>query len=77
MPRKKEKQVIAEVSLQPEEKTCTPEEGKASHSRGEPPAPREDRHPGNKKKQVITEVQGNAPAAAPRRQDAAGNKVVD
>ena len=35
------------------------------------PAPRK------KEKQVITEVQGNAPSAAPRRQDAAGNKVVD
>ena len=34
------------------------------------------RHRGNKEKQVITEVKGNAPAAAPRRQDA-GNKVVD
>ena len=54
------------------------EAGKGSEKRGKSeirllvsPTPR------NKKKQVITEVQGNAPAAAPRRQDAAGNKVVD
>ncbi len=40
-PRKKEKQVIAEVSLRPEEKTCTAEEGKASRSRGESSAQRE------------------------------------
>ena len=40
-PRKEEKQVIAEVSLQLEEKGSTEEEGKASHSRGESPARRE------------------------------------
>ena len=68
-PRKKEKQVVAAVSNCHEEKPATPERGKNKLFRGA------RKRPHIKTSRQVAAMP--APSAAPRRQDAAGNKVVD